>query len=296
MSSYPPTPGSGWTRRAFVGAVATGVGAAALSGRAAAAPRAAAAKVDRAVGVARLGSTVHTLGRTGEGWLLVAANGSARPVSGLDGADVADLATAEGGLVAVGSVPEGDRQVPTVWESVDGLAWRVAARLSGLDGHLSAVAVHGGAALAVGAHLTLERAPRQRLVLRGGAAGWDTVAVTGLEHTDRIAATAVAGGRTGWLLATVDSTGSLVATSADGAAWTPSAVEPRLVDAAVRALADTAGGVRWIANGMGGMATVGGVLGGARYPVAVPAGAQALGVVAGRSYWLADGRIVTATV
>ena len=290
MTSSPHTRIS---RRTFVGAVATVGAAAAVTGITTGTASAAPAKVDRAVGVAPIGGTVHTLGLTADGWVLVAANGSARPTTGLDGADLADLTTATGGLVAVGSVPDGDRDIPTVWESTDGLAWRVATRLTGLDGHLTAVATHGATALAVGAQLTLERAPRQRLALHRDASGWAVVPLDGLEHTNEWAASAVAGGAGGWVLSTVEAAGSVLATSPDGLHWTAG---EQLVDAAVRSLAFTGAGVRWVGNAMGGSGGIAGVVGGGRRPVLVAQDAQALGVVGDQSYWLVDGLIVSATV
>lgn len=290
MTSSPHTRIS---RRTFVGAVATVGAAAAVTGITTGTASAAPAKVDRAVGVAPIGGTVHTLGLTADGWVLVAANGSSRPTTGLTGADLYDLAIAPGGLVAVGAVADGDRAIPTVWESVDGLAWRTATQLSGLDGHLTAVATHGSTALAMGSHLTLERAPRQRLALRYTGSGWSSVPLTGLEHTNEWAASAVAGGAGGWVLSTVEAAGSVLATSADGLTWTRG---DQLVDAAVRSLAFTGAGVRWVGNAMGGTGGITGVVGANRRPVPVPAEAQALGAVGDQSYWLVDGRIVSATV
>ncbi|GAB3472542.1 hypothetical protein [Actinophytocola sediminis] len=287
-------PESRLTRRTFVGAVttagavlATGV---ATAGTASAAP----ATLDRAVGVARLGATVHTLGLASDGWLLVAANGSSRPTTGLAGADVLDLAAGPaGGVVAVGALADGDRSSPTVWESADGLDWHVATSLTGLDGHLTAVAVRGGDALALGALLTVERAPRQRFALRYQDNSWQVAPVDGLAYTDELAVSAAAGGPDGWLLSTVDSSGSVLATSADGLTWTAGA---GLVDTAIRSLAVTGAGVRWVGNVIGGSGGQSGVVGAGRQPVAVPQEAKALGVLGDQSYWLVDGRIVSATV
>ncbi|MPZ84682.1 MAG: hypothetical protein GEV28_31575 [Actinophytocola sp.] len=293
MTSSLPDPGKPLpqlSRRVFVGTVAT-LGVATMSGTATAAPTM--VTLDRAAGVARLGGTVHALGHTGATWVLVAADGSARRTRGLAGADIADLTATEGVLVAVGA---DDRSAPAVWESTDGLSWRRATRLAGVDGHLTAVGAYGGTALAVGARLTLERAPRQRIVLRRTASGWATVRAGGLGHTDELAATAVAGGPAGWLLSTVDATGSLLATSPDGLEWTPDAVQPRLVDAAVRSLSCTGGRVRWVANAMSGSEGVTGALGTGRRAAPVPADALAVGVLDGRSYWLAGGHLVSATV
>jgi hypothetical protein len=281
------------TRRTFVGTVAT-IGAAVAAGVATAGTASAApAKLDRAVGVARIGSTVHTLGRADGAWLLVAANGTSRATTGLDGADLYDMTGANGGAVAVGAVLDGDRSIPTVWESGDGLAWRAVTSLSGLDGHLSAVAVHGNTAMAVGSLLTLERAPRQRLALRRDQSGWSVAPLDGLEHTDEWAASAIAGGADGWILSTVDASGSVLASSPDGLNWTAGT---QLVDAAVRSLAFTSAGVRWVGNAIGGSGAVTGVVDAGRHPVPVPLEAQGLGAVGDQSYWLVDGRIVSATV
>lgn len=294
MPSSPHIPQPRLTRRTFVGAVAT-VGAAVATGVATAgtATAAAAAAVDRAVGVARVRGGVHTLGRASDGWLLVSANGSGHPTTGLERADVLNLTSARGTLIAVGAEVDGDRSIPTVWESADGLAWQVATSLSGLDGHLTAVATRGGTTLVMGAQLTLERAPRQRIALQRNGNSWSVVPVDGLEHTNEWTATAIGSGSDGWLLSTVDASGSSIASSPDGQHWTAG---DELVDAAVRSLAFTDAGVRWVGNAIGGSGGITGVVGSGRQPVPVPKEAQALGVIGDRSYWLADGRIVSATV
>lgn len=293
MSSSPQKPESRLTRRMFVGAVTT-VGAAVATGTVTVGTAMAQAKVDRAVGVTRLGSTVHTLGRGPEGWVLVAANGSTRPTTGLAGADVLDLAGAPaGGAVAVGALADGDRSIPTVWESVDGLDWHAMTSLTGLDGHLTAVAVRDDGALAMGALLTLERAPRQRIALRYQGNIWEVTPVEGLEHSNEWAVSAAAGGAEGWLVSTVDSSGSVLATSQDGVRWTRGA---GLVDTSVRSLAFTSAGVRWVGNAIGGSGALTGVVGAGRRPVPVALEAKALGVIGDQSYWLAGGRIVSATV
>ena len=290
MTSSEP---SRMSRRTFVGAVATigaALGAGAVTGTASAAVP---VKLDRAVGIAGTGGTAHTLGRTPDGWLLVAANGSIRPTTGLENANLLDLTGDAAGFVAVGSTTEGGRDVPVVWESADGLTWHSTVRLSAHDGHFSAVASDGADILVMGADLTLERAPHQRVAVLRTAAGWSSVPVTGLEYTREWAATAIAGGAGGWVLSTVDATGSMIATSADGRVWTAG---DHLADAAVRSLAFTKSGVRWVANAMAGSGGLKGVVGADREVVPVPAEAQALGVIGDQSYWLAEGRIVTATV
>jgi hypothetical protein len=283
------------SRRSFVTAVA-GLGAVAAAGTAlsgTALAAAAPAKVDRAAGVGLLGGIPHTLGHGADGWVLLAADGTARATTGLVDAEVYDMTAAPGGLVAVGAVVAGARSVPAVWESVDGLAWRRVSELTGLDGHLTAVGTFGATALAVGAQLTLERAPRQRIVVRRDAAGWALVPATGLEYTDQWTATAVAGGANGWTVSTADASGSAIATSPDGRAWTAGS---QLLDAAVRSLAVTGAGTRWVGNVIGGSGALTGVVGAERRPVTVPLEAKALGAVGDRSYWLVDGRIVSATV
>jgi hypothetical protein len=261
----------------FVGAVAT-LGVAAMSGTADADP--APAKIDRAVGVARLGKTVHVLARARGGWVRVGADGSAQPTRGLGDAELNGLSATGDVLVAVGAAGT----EPAAWESTDGVSWRQATRLDGVDGHLTAIGAYGGVALAVGALLTLERAPQQRIVVRRTESGWTTVPARGLESTDELTATAVGGDQAGWVLSTVDASGSLLARSADGLVWTP---DTRLVDAAVKSFDDG----NWIANAMGGTAGVTGP----RRSVTVPRG-QAVGLLDGRSYWLVDGHIMTATV
>jgi hypothetical protein len=291
MTSSEP---SRMTRRTFVGAAVATIGVTAMAGTASASAQ---VKLDRAVGVAGTGGTVHTLGRTPGGWLLVAADGSSRPTTGLDNADLldltGDLTGGAVGFVAVGSFKEGGRDVPAVWESVDGLTWQATVRLTDLDGHLSAVASTGGEVLAMGAHLTLERAPHQRIGLLRTKTGWSALPLTGLDYTREWAASAVAGGDSGWVLSTVDSTGSMIATSPDGSTWSAGGTE---VAAAVRSLAFTGAGIRWVANAMGGSGGLTGVVGAGRRPVPVPQDAQALGAIGDQSYWLADGRIISATV
>jgi len=274
MTSSLPLPENRLSRRVFVGAVAT-LGVAAAAGTATAAPT----PIDRAVGVARLGTTVHILGRTRRGWVRVGADGTAQPTRGLGDAELNGLASTGGVLLAVGAAGA----EPAVWESADGVSWRQVTRLRGVEGHLTAVGAHGGVALAAGALLTLERAPRQRIVLRRTGSDWHTVPVRGLAHTDELTATAVGGDADGWALSTVDASGSLLARSVDGLGWT---AEGRVADAAVKSFDDG----HWVANAMGGLT---GVTGPRR--AAGPTG-QAVGLLDGRSYWLVAGHIVTATV
>ncbi|TDV57561.1 hypothetical protein [Actinophytocola oryzae] len=252
------------SRRVFIGAVAA-AGAAVMAGTAAAAPT-----LSRAAGAARLGDTVYVLGRSGARWVLVdPATGESRATQGLEKADVLDLSATGERLVAVGATGT----APTVWESSDGLRWSRAATLDG-DGHLTAVE----GTLAVGALLTLERAPHTRIVARRTGNTWKTVATTGLEDTNQVTATAV--GHDGeWLLSTVDATGATIHRSPDGLAWTAKETH---TDTAIKAF-DSA---KWVANSMSG--TEG--------PTRRAARAQAVGVVGSQSYWLVDGTLVTATI
>jgi hypothetical protein len=185
----------------------------------------------------------------------------------------------DGLLVAVGA----DRSAPAVWTSPDGVTWRRAARLDGVDGHLTTVAAHGTTALAVGALLTLERAPHARIVLRDTGSGWVSAPATGLEHTSEITATAAGHDGTTWRLSTVDVNGSMLFRSADGLTWTDDGRETGI---AVRAF----DGDDWVGNAMAG---TDGQSGSRR--AALPEG-EAIGVIDGVSYWLVDGHIVTATV
>lgn len=275
MTSSLPLPENRLPRRVFVGAVAT-LGVAVLSGTAIAAP---ATTIDRAVGVARLGSTVHILGRGRRGWVRVGVDGSAQPTRGLGLAEINGMTATDDVLVAVGA----DGTTPAVWESTDGVTWRRTVRLDRLTGHLTAVGAYGGSVLAAGAELTIERAPHQRIMLRRSTSGWATVPTSGLEQTIELTATAVGGSATGWTLSTVDATGSVLADSPDGLKWT---VQSRLTGAAIKAFERGS----WVANAM---ADPTGLTGPHRAPA--PEG-QAIGIVDGRSYWLVDGHIVTATV
>jgi hypothetical protein len=268
-------PGNRLSRRVFLGAAAALPAVAVLTGTAVAAP----APIDRAAGVARLGGTTHLLGRSSDGWVHVAADGTTRPARGLTGAEINAVAAHGDRLVAVGA----DRSAPAVWTSADGVTWRRTARLDGADGHLTAVTAHGGTALAVGALLTLERAPHTRIVLRDSGSGWTSTATTGLDHTAELTATAAGHDGTAWRLSIVDADGSLLFRSADGRTWTGDGTRTGV---AVRAF----DGHDWIGNTMGGTDGQSGTR-----RAALPDG-EAVGVVDGVSYWLVDGHIVTATV
>jgi len=292
------------TRRTFVGSVAAAVGTAALASPALGAPAPAAPpgqSLDRAAGVVTVDGVTKVLALIGTSWVLVDADGTVRPTHGLSGATVIDVTTGPGGLVvAVGSLPVGEDTAAVVWESRDGLAWREANRLGGLHAEFTAVGADSTSFIVLGALLTPERAPGRRIAVRRTDRGWVTVPVRGLEWTDESPATAVAGGAGGWVTAAVAVTGTLLSTSRDGYTWTPAAAEPRLVDAAVKALTFVGDRVRWVGNGMSGTAPLAGTLGAGRTTVAVPTEAHAVGVVPAsspvRSVWLADGRLVTSNV
>lgn len=275
MTSSLPLPENRLPRRVFVGAVAT-LGVAVLSGTAIAAP---AITIDRAVGVAQLGKTVHILGRGSRGWVRVGVDSAAQPTRGLGLAEINGMTATGDVLVAVGA----EGTIPTVWESADGVTWRRVLRLDQLDGHLTAVGVSSGDVLATGAELTLERAPHRRIVVLRTNNRWSTVPARGLAPTDELTATAVGASGTGWVMSTVDANGSVLSRSADGRVWT---VEETMTGTAVKAFDRGS----WVANAM---ADPGGVTGPRRS--AAPAG-QAIGMVDGRSYWLVDGHVVTATV
>ncbi len=275
MTSSLPMPENRLPRRVFVGAVAT-LGVAVLTGTGLAAP---ATTLDRAVGVAKRGDTVHILARTRRGWVRVGADGATTPTRGLGLAEINGMTATKDVLVAVGA----DGTTPAAWESTDGVAWRRTVALTGRDGHLTAVGANGDDVLAAGAELTLERAPHRRLMVLRTGKGWATVPASGLASTDELTATAVGASGAGWVMSTVDANGSLLSRSPDGREWT---VDERMTGTAVKAFDRGS----WVANAM---ADPGGVTGPRRAPA--PAG-QAIGIVDGRSYWLVDGTIVTATV
>lgn len=286
------------TRRIFVGSVAAAVGAAALTSPAYAAPPGQA--LDRAAGVVTVGGVPKVLALIGSAWVLVDADGTVQPTRGLTGATIVDVTTGPGGLVAVGALPAGADTAATVWESSDGLVWREVSRLGGIHAEFTTVGADSTSFIALGALLTRERAPRTRIAARRTDRGWVTVPVRGLEWTDEMPATAVAGGPGGWVTAAVAVTGTLLSTSRDGHTWTRSTVEPHLADAAVKALTFVGDRVRWVGNGMSGTAPLAGTLGAGRTTVAVPEQAHAVGVVPAstpvRSFWLADGRLVSSNV
>ncbi|MGQ0837723.1 hypothetical protein [Actinokineospora sp.] len=283
------------TRRTFVGAVAAAAGTAALASPALAAPGR--PTLDRAVGVIGGPRVLALVGRT---WVLVDENGAVTPTRGLGNAVVVDVTSGPAGHVAVGSITVGAESIAAVWESADGVSWREATRLTGVDAEFTTVGAGPTSVLALGALLTTERSPSRRIVARRMPRGWVTVPVRGLEWTDELAATAVAGTAGGWTAAAVDASGSVLANSRDGVTWSTSPIEARLTEVAVKSLSyEGDHRVRWIGNGMGGSAPLAGVLGAGRTTVAVPEHSHAVGVVPAarpiRSFWLADGRLVAST-
>lgn len=276
MTSSQPMPENHLPRRTFIGAVAS-LGVVVMTGTATAA--APATTVDRAVGVARLGETVHILGRNSRGWVRLGLDGAAQPTRGLGLAEINGMTATKDVLVAVGA----EGATPTAWESTDGVTWRRTLRLTRVDGHLTAVGANGGDVLATGAELTLERAPHRRIVVLRSGNRWSTVATDGLTATDELTATAVGASGAGWVMSTVDANGSVLSRSADGRVWT---VGEQHTGTAVKAFDDGS----WVANAM---ADPGGVTGPRR--AGAPEG-QAVGLIDGLSFWLVDGSIVTATV
>ncbi|MDQ3402179.1 MAG: hypothetical protein M3548_02140 [Actinomycetota bacterium] len=292
------------TRRFFVGAVATAAGAVALGSPAFASTNNAStnnASLDRAVGVVHVNGSPRILALVGQAWVLVDENGSTQQTRGLTNAVIVDVTSSGSGLVAVGSLEVNGEPIATIWESADGVAWREATRLTGRTAEFTAVGASPTSVMALGALLTGEGSPQKRIGAQRTPSGrWVTVPVRGLEWTDELAATAIAGGSGQWIAAAVDVSGSVLSTSRDGLTWSTASVEPRLQDAAVKSLTFEGDRVKWIGNGMGGIAAIAGTLGAGRTTVAVPQEAHAVGVSPAqgslRSFWLVDGRLVAANV
>jgi hypothetical protein len=288
-------------RRAFVIGVA-GL-AAAIPGMTAAmaqesTPRS--APLARAAGVAVLGQSPKALCQLDGRWVLVDEDGATSGTKGLEGATVIDVATDERGVLAVGSRQAGDNTEATVWQSADGITWQEVFRLAGTNSEFTAVGFGPGTAMALGSTLTLERAPKNTVAARRSARAWSAVPVTGLEQTAEQAVTTLSGNRSGWVAAAITQDGSSLFQSPDGTSWRQLDAG-QLADAAVQGvLLESGGGVRWVANAIGGSAAIAGKVGAGRLSVAVPQHAQAVGAVWGRrgaqSYWLVDGRLVTAGI
>ncbi|MEV0675644.1 hypothetical protein AB0I60_03880 [Actinosynnema sp. NPDC050436] len=238
----------------------------------------------RAVGAAAIAGTPVTLVRLNGVWALADGTGSVRITTGLEHADVVDLAEDGTGLVAAGCLA--DDPMAALWTSPDGVAWREVRRLHGTRAGFTAVA----GALALGSVLRGERASLVRVAARRTASGWTTVPVRGLERTDGLFASALAEGPDGWVCAAVGTSGTRLHSSRDGVTWSEL---PGVPGVAVRGLVADARGIRWQGNEIAGSAPLTGVLGGAAGPAPVPADAKALGPASSRFAWLSAGRLLT---
>ncbi|MEU6152072.1 hypothetical protein ABZ816_18950 [Actinosynnema sp. NPDC047251] len=267
-------------RRTFVLGTALAATATAITGTAAhASPR-----LDKTAGAATAAGSPVTLARLDGRWVLADETGSVRITTGLDNADVVDLADDGTGLIAAGSLA-GD-PVAALWTSPDGVAWREVRRLHGTRSEFTAAA----GALALGSVLRGERASLVRVAARRTATGWTTVPVRGLELTDGLSASALAATPDGWVCAAVGTSGTRLHASRDGVTWTEL---PALPGVAVRGLTADARTIRWHGNEIAGSTPLTGVLGGPGGPAAVPADAKALGATGGRFAWLSAGRLLT---
>jgi hypothetical protein len=245
----------------------------------------------KAAGVAVLGAAAKALCLAGTSWVLVDEDGTTYPTTGLEGMTVVDVAADDRGVLAVGSRPAPPNTEATIWRSADGVAWHEVYRKAGSNSEFTGV----GSGLAVGSALTGERAPKSTIAARWQQDAWSEIQVTGLTHS----ITTVAGDRSGWVAAAVSQGATTLYCSPDGAAW--SAVNAgQLEDAAVQGVLLEPNGIRWVANAIGGSAAITGTVGAGRQPVAVREDAHAVGVVHTRrgalSYWLVDGRLVTARI
>ena len=268
-------------RRTFVlGAAVSAVAASTVGTAHAATPT-----TTTGTGVAALGGMPVTLARIAGRWSLISDDGSVRATTGLENADLVDLADDGTQLVAAGSLA-GD-PVAALWTSADGVTWREARRLHGTRSEFTAVT----GTLALGSVVRHERAPEVRVAARRTPSGWTTVPVRGL--ADGLAASALATTPDGFVCAAVDSSGTRVHASADGVAWHEL---PRVDGVAVRGLASASGVVRWFGNEIAGSTPLTGVVGGTSGPAAVPADAKALGVTGARSAWLSGGRLLTTAI
>ncbi|MET0233540.1 MAG: hypothetical protein ABW224_02755 [Kibdelosporangium sp.] len=285
-------------RRTFVlgmaglAAAATTVGAAGTA--------AAEDTLTKAAGVAVLGQSAKALCQVGSRWVLVDEDGTTYGTTGLEGATVIDVAADDRGVLAVGSRPAPPYTEATIWRSTDGVTWHEAMRLTGTNTEFTGVGFGPGTAMALGSALTEERAPKATIAARRWQRVWTEIPVTGLEPTAEHAITTVSGNHSGWVAAAITQDATTLYRSPDGSAW--STVDAgRLDDAAVQGvLLEANGGVRWVANAIGGSAAITGTVGAERRPVAVREDAQAVGAVwtrrGPRSYWLVDGRLVTAQI
>ncbi len=254
----------------------------------------------KAAGVAELGQSAKALCLLGTSWVLVDEDGTTHPTTGLEGANVLDVAADARGVLAVGSRPAPPFTEATVWQSADGAAWHEVMRLTGTNTEFTGVGFGPGTAMALGSELTEERAPMRTIAARRLPSGWTEIPVTGLEQTAEHAITTLSGNRSGWVAAAITQDGTTLYRSPDGSAWS-TVDRGQLEDTAVQGiLLEGNGGIRWVANAIGGSAAITGTVGAGRQPVAVPENAHVVGAVWTRrgplSYWLVDGRLVTAGI
>ncbi|MET0136244.1 MAG: hypothetical protein ABW215_21890 [Kibdelosporangium sp.] len=256
-----------------------------------------ASPITRAAGVAVLGQAAKALCLLDTRWVLVDEDGTTYETKGLEDANVIDVAADERGVLAVGSRRAGTSTEATVWQSADGVTWLEVMRLTGTNSEFTGVGFGPGTAMALGSTLSEERSPKNTLAARRIGRTWAVVPVTGLEQTAEHAITTLSGNRSGWVAAAVTQEGTTLFRSADGSSW--STLEA-LEDAAVQGvLIEGDGGVRWVANAVGGSAAIAGKVGAGRRPV-IREDAHAVGAVWSRrgplSYWLVDGHLVTAGI
>jgi hypothetical protein len=286
-------------RRGFVLGVA-GLAITATATVTAAGTAAAQQTLTRAAGVAVLGQAAKVLCLAGTSWVLVDEDGTTYPTTGLEGANVLDVSADDRGVLAVGSRPAPPHTEATIWRSADGVTWHEAMRLAGTNSEFTGVGFGPGTAMALGSALTEERAPTRTIAARRWQRVWTEIPVTGLEQTAEQAITTVSGNRSGWVAAAITQDGTTLYQSPDGSAWNTVGAG-YLNDAAVQGvLLESNGAVRWVANGIGGSAAITGTVGADRRPVSVREDAHAVGAVWSRrgplSYWLVDGRLVTAGI
>ncbi|MBP2329674.1 hypothetical protein JOF56_010059 [Kibdelosporangium banguiense] len=254
--------------------------------------------LSKAAGVAVLGQAAKALCLLDTSWVLVDEDGTTYPTTGLEGANVIDVAADDRGVLAVGSRPAPPYTEATIWQSADGVAWREVMRLTGTNTEFTGVGFGPGTAMALGSALSEERAPKGTIAARRWQRIWTEIPVTGLEQTAEQAITTVSGNRSGWVAAAITQEGTTLYRSPDGSAW--STESTLLEDAAVQGLLLEPNGIRWVANTIGGSAAITGTVGAGRQPVSVRQDAHAVGAVWTRrgplSYWLVDGRLVTAKI
>jgi hypothetical protein len=256
--------------------------------------------ISRSAGVAVLGQSAKALCLLGTSWVLVDEDGTTYPTTGLEGATVLDVAADDRGVLAVGSRPAPPDTEATIWRSADGVTWHEVMRLTGTNSEFTGVGFGPGTAMALGSELTEERAPARTIAARRWQRVWTEIPVTGLEQTAEQAITTLTGNRSGWIAAAVTQDGTTLYQSPDGSVWTTVGAG-YLNDTAVQGvLLESNGAVRWVANAIGGSAALTGTVGADRRPVSVRQDAHAVGAVWSRrgplSYWLVDGRLVTAGI